>query len=342
MQLVGEVWGFRPSPGPRLLRAARRPRRAAVLDVAQRLRRARDDADRRDAGRRRRRLRLLPGQCDLLAELHLRRHRAAGRGRGRPADPARAPAPPARGRRPVRAAEAAAAARCCRARSASSPASAARRATTCSPACAAAAGRGRLVWAFAPVQDRHAAPADRRRAAGAGRDRAGRGRDRRARRRLARRPVRVLRRGAVPHGRAAARAGDLVRRTPHRPHADRRRRRGLLLDADARRRGRGAGSTAGRRAATSPRSHAGSHGHGRRAVVDRARALGHLSRAPAQHVRRHRRHLHQLLRELRASARRARERGRSRAGRPSAASLQRTAARAQGSDAATRAASSSG
>jgi len=52
-------------------------------------------------------------------------------------------------------------------------------------------------------------------------------------------------------------------------------------------------------------------GHGRRAVVDRARALGHLSRASRQHVVRHRRHLHQLLRELRASARRARERGRS-------------------------------
>ena len=50
-------------------------------------------------------------------------------------------------------------ARRCRARSASSPARAARRATTCSPACAAAAGPGALVWAFAPVQDRHAAPA---------------------------------------------------------------------------------------------------------------------------------------------------------------------------------------
>jgi exodeoxyribonuclease VII large subunit len=45
-------------------------------------------------------------------------------------------------------------------------------------------------------------------------------------------------------------------------------------------------------------------GHGRRAVVDRARTLAHLSRAPAAHVARHRGRLHQQARELRASARR--------------------------------------
>jgi exodeoxyribonuclease VII large subunit len=52
-------------------------------------------------------------------------------------------------------------------------------------------------------------------------------------------------------------------------------------------------------------------GHGRRAVVTRARALAALARAPVEHVTRHRRQLHQLLRELRASARRgiSRERG---------------------------------
>src|SRR5438270_10565629 len=44
--------------------------------------------------------------------------------------------------------------------------------------------------------------------------------------------------------------------------------------------------------------------HGRRAVIARARTLAQLSRAPAQHVRRHRSDLHQRLRELRASARR--------------------------------------
>jgi exodeoxyribonuclease VII large subunit len=55
------------------------------------------------------------------------------------------------------------------------------------------------------------------------------------------------------------------------------------------------------------------HGHGRRAILDRARTLGHLARAPNQQVRRHRHHLHQLLRELRASAKRTAEQGRSRA-----------------------------
>jgi exodeoxyribonuclease VII large subunit len=49
---------------------------------------------------------------------------------------------------------------------------------------------------------------------------------------------------------------------------------------------------------------------GRRAVLDRARALAGLARAPAEHVARNRRRLHQQLRELRASGRRriARER----------------------------------
>ena len=78
------------------------------------------------------------------------------------------------------------------------------------------------------------------------------------------------------------------------------------------------------------------HGHGRRALVDRARALSHLSRAPGQHVSKHRRQLHQLLRELRASARRACEQRRSRAG-VHLLVLQRTAARAQSSDTAKRA-----
>ena len=43
---------------------------------------------------------------------------------------------------------------------------------------------------------------------------------------------------------------------------------------------------------------------GRRAVAERARALARLSRAPAAHVARHRTRLHQQLRELRASTRR--------------------------------------
>jgi exodeoxyribonuclease VII large subunit len=44
--------------------------------------------------------------------------------------------------------------------------------------------------------------------------------------------------------------------------------------------------------------------HGRRAVLDRARVLARLSRAPGQHVDRQRRALHQSLRELRAAGRR--------------------------------------
>jgi exodeoxyribonuclease VII large subunit len=72
--------------------------------------------------------------------------------------------------------------------------------------------------------------------------------------------------------------------------------------------------------------------HGRRAVLSRARGLGHLSRAPAQHVARHRRHLHQLLRELRATSRRAGERGHERVG-VHLLVLGRTAARARSSDA---------
>ena len=51
------------------------------------------------------------------------------------------------------------------------------------------------------------------------------------------------------------------------------------------------------------------HRHGRRAILERARTLGHLSRSPADHVERHRRRLHQLLRELRATANRSRAKG---------------------------------
>lgn len=60
------------------------------------------------------------------------------------------------------------------------------------------------------------------------------------------------------------------------------------------------------------------HGHrlagqARRAILDRARALSHLSRAPSEQVQRHRRQLHQKLRELRASSNRTGQRGRSQA-----------------------------
>jgi exodeoxyribonuclease VII large subunit len=77
------------------------------------------------------------------------------------------------------------------------------------------------------------------------------------------------------------------------------------------------------------------HGHGRRAIIDRAQALRHLSRAPTEHVARHRRHLHQMLRELRASGRRALEKGRELAG-VHLLVLGRTATRAKTSDVARR------
>jgi exodeoxyribonuclease VII large subunit len=75
--------------------------------------------------------------------------------------------------------------------------------------------------------------------------------------------------------------------------------------------------------------------HGRRAVVERARALARLSRAPAEHVARHRSRLHQQVRELRASA--ARRLGdERRAGCSRAVALHRRAAAAAGARGAAR------
>jgi exodeoxyribonuclease VII large subunit len=71
--------------------------------------------------------------------------------------------------------------------------------------------------------------------------------------------------------------------------------------------------------------------HSRRAIAERARTLERQAAAPAQHIRRQRRHLHQLLRELRASARRGVSEGRSRASRHLLV-LGRSAERARGSD----------
>jgi len=78
------------------------------------------------------------------------------------------------------------------------------------------------------------------------------------------------------------------------------------------------------------------HNHGRRAVLGRARHLAQLSRAPGAHIERQRRNLHQLVRELRASARRTDERGRSLAA-VHLLVLRRTAARAASADAAKQA-----
>ena len=281
--------GLQGRPRAGVVRAARRRRRAAVLDVARRLRRARPAprARRRRAGRRRRRLRLLP----RLAHRPRRSSRSRSPGCGSPAratcSPSSSGCAHAARRGPVRAAEARCRARRSRARSASSPARAARRATTCSPACAAAAGAGGSC-----------------------------GRSRRCRTATPRRAITralqdlaacaevdvivvargggsladlfaLLRRDAVPHRRDAARAGHRVGRPPHRPHAARRRRRGDVLDADARRRGRRRRRLRGRpRALSAPAARL--EARARRAIVDRARTLARLSRAPAQHVARHR------------------------------------------------------
>jgi exodeoxyribonuclease VII large subunit len=75
--------------------------------------------------------------------------------------------------------------------------------------------------------------------------------------------------------------------------------------------------------------------NGWRAVLTRARLLSQLSRAPGEHVARHRGRLHQLLRELRASGRRTVAEGSSLAS-VHLLVLRRSAARALSSDAGRR------
>jgi exodeoxyribonuclease VII large subunit len=75
--------------------------------------------------------------------------------------------------------------------------------------------------------------------------------------------------------------------------------------------------------------------HGRRAIVDRARTLAHLARSPSEHVARHRQRLHQMVRELRAAAKRACDDGRGLAS-VHLLVLRRSAERARSSDRARR------
>jgi exodeoxyribonuclease VII large subunit len=75
--------------------------------------------------------------------------------------------------------------------------------------------------------------------------------------------------------------------------------------------------------------------HGRRAVIARARTLAALSRAPASHLARQRARLHQLLRELRAAARRSTATAAS-VTRAHTLALERAAQRGGGADAAAR------
>ncbi len=193
---------------------------------------------------------------------------------------------------------------------------------------------GRLVWAFAPVQDRHAAPA----IAGALRELAG----------IQEVEVVIVARGGGSLADLFAFCDEALCRTvallrvPVISSVGHHTDRTLIDDVAA--------------VSCSTPTHAAEaavpidcrtaradmaafarrlEGHGRRAILDRARALSHLSRAPAQHVARHRSQLHQLTRELRAIGRRACASGRERAG-VHLLVLGRTAERARSSDAARR------
>ena len=139
----------------------------------------------------------------------------------------------------------------------------------------------------------------------------GRGDRDRPRRRLPRRPLGLLRRDALPHRRAAARPGDLAPSatsptgpcsTTSPPSAARPRRtrprRPIRVDVAAERRRLRRGAAPGaRRAAVA------------RPARPRARRLAGFARALGHHTDGQRRGLHQQIREIRASARRAIERG---------------------------------
>jgi exodeoxyribonuclease VII large subunit len=163
--------------------------------------------------------------------------------------------------------------------------------------------RGRVVWAFAPVQDRHAAPAitralqDLAACAGVEAIVVARGGgsladlfafcDETLCRTVALLRVPVI--SSVGHHTDRTLLDDVAAVACSTPtHAA---EAAVPLDCVAARRELSA--AAGRL-----------ERQGRRAIVERARALARLSRAPAAHVERHRARLHQHLRELRASARR--------------------------------------
>lgn len=161
---------------------------------------------------------------------------------------------------------------------------------------------GRLVWAFAPVQDRHAPP----RIAQALQD-------------LATLPVDVIvvARGGGSLADLFAFCDETLCRTvallpvPVIASVGHHTDRTLIDDVAA-----VSCSTPTHAAEVAVPLHCGEAGaalcssaralsrHGRRAVVERARELAALSRAPAEHLARHRVRLHQQLREMRASARR--------------------------------------
>jgi exodeoxyribonuclease VII large subunit len=193
---------------------------------------------------------------------------------------------------------------------------------------------GRLVWAFAPVQDRHAAPAITQ----ALQDLAA----------LEEVEVVVVARGGGSLADLFAFCDETLCRTvallrvPVIASVGHHSDRTLIDDVAA-----ASCSTPTHAAETAVPLHcadarAAVHAaagrlavHARRAVLDRARHVAHLSRAPGEHVARQRRALHQKLREVRASAtRRARDERSATAARASA--LTRRAAAAAGPELAAR------
>jgi exodeoxyribonuclease VII large subunit len=162
---------------------------------------------------------------------------------------------------------------------------------------------GRIVWAFAPVQDRHAAP----RVTAVLQDLAASGEvdvvivargggsladlfcfcDETLCRTVALLPVPVI--ASVGHHTDRTLLDDVAAVSCSTPtHAAE-----TAVGCDV-----AAARTALARSASSLQ------GHARRSVVERARTLARLSRAPAQHVERQRERLHQQLREIRAAGRR--------------------------------------
>ena len=163
---------------------------------------------------------------------------------------------------------------------------------------------GRVVWAFAPVQDRHAAPGGH-----AARCRTSR---------LAGVDVIVVARGGGSLADLFAFCDETLCRTvallpvPVIASVGHHTDRTLIDDVAAVSCSTPTHAAEAAVPVDCAAARAALHGlaarlerQGRRAVVDRARTLARLSRAPSHHVERHRARLHQLLRELRAASRRA-------------------------------------
>ena len=178
---------------------------------------------------------------------------------------------------------------------------------------------GRLVWAFAPVQDRHAAPAIVRALGDLAALGRGGGRDRRARRRLAGRPacfcdetlcrtvalLRVPVIASVGHHTDRTLLDDVAAVSCSTPtHAA---EAAVAIDCTAaRRQQQQLGSRLRDRSrrcspsASAPGQRAAPAGPRAPRRARRARWLALLSRAPGTHIDRQRERLHQQLREIRA------------------------------------------